>query len=146
MNDLTQNLPFESRPAAVHPTRPSDPAVLRLPEMPKAPELPQRLTMGVWAEHLPKMAAYVRAFHLFDSHMLQHFAARQQETDAMGTPVNWLGAIGDTMSGGFGSYMRGIKEDERARMHWNIAWEKHKATMELFEGCRARVLKGGLPA
>lgn len=146
LNDLTQNLPFESRPAATHPTMPSEPSFLRLPEMPKAPALPPRMTMGVWAEYLPKVAAYVRAFHQFDSHLLQHFAARQHETDALGTPVNWLGAMGDTTAGGFGSYMRGIKEDERARMHWDVAWEKHKENMELFEAARARVLKGGLPA
>lgn len=146
LNDLTQNLPFESRPAASHPVQSAEPAALRLPEMPKAPELPQRLTMSVWAEYLPKMAAYVRAFQRFDSHMLQHFAARQQETEAMGRPVDWLGAMGDTMSGGFNSYIRGVKEDERARAHWDIGWRKHKDAMELFGGCRARVLKGGLPA
>lgn len=146
LNDLTQNLPFESRPAASHPVQSAEPAALRLPEMPKAPELPQRLTMSVWAEYLPKMAAYVRAFQKFDSHMLQHFAARQQETEALGRPVDWLGAMGDTMSGGFNSYIRGVKEDERARAHWDIGWQKHKDAMELFEGCRARVLKGGLPA
>ncbi|KAH7053341.1 hypothetical protein B0J12DRAFT_52442 [Macrophomina phaseolina] len=146
LNDLTQNLPFESRPAASHPVRSAEPAALRLPEVPKAPELPQRLTMSAWGEYLPKMAAYVRAFRQFDSHMLQHFAAREHETDAMGSPANWLGAMGDTMSGGFNSYMRGIREDERARAHWDIGWQKHKDAMELFEGCRARVLKGGLPA
>ncbi|KAB2580130.1 DnaJ-related protein rsp1 [Lasiodiplodia theobromae] len=147
LNDLTQNLPFDSRPAASHPTQPAEPTALQLPQLPKAPEVPKQLTMSVWREQLPKMAAYVKAFQQWDSHMLQHFAARQHETDAMGAPVNWLGAAGDlTATGGFGSYMRGIKEDERAREHWMVGWEKHRDAMELFEGMRARVMKGGLAA
>lgn len=147
LNDLTQNLPFDSRPAASHPTQPAEPTALQLPQLPKAPEVPKQLTMSVWREQLPKMAAYVKAFQQWDSHMLQHFAARQHETDAMGAPVNWLGAAGDlTTTGGFGSYMRGIKEDERAREHWMVGWEKHRDAMELFEGMRARVMKGGLAA
>ncbi|KAL1635946.1 hypothetical protein SLS58_009997 [Diplodia intermedia] len=147
LNDLSQTLPFESRPAAAHPTRPEEPAALALPPLPKAPKPPSQLTMSVWREHLPKMAAYVKAFHQFDTQILKHFAARRDEVDAMGVPVNWLGAMGDlTTTGGFGSYLRGIREDDEMREHWKVGWEEHRHTMELFEGTRARVLKGGLPA
>ncbi|KAK7542033.1 uncharacterized protein J3D65DRAFT_583181 [Phyllosticta citribraziliensis] len=142
LNDLGQNLPFQSQPAAAHPRRSSEAGSLRLPDPPRAPELPQRLTVVTWTEFLPKMGTYVRLFQQFDSHMLQHFAARQAEVDAMGSASQWLGALGDTTAGGFASYMRGMREDERARAHWTVAWEKHKATMELFQGCRVRVLKG----
>ncbi|KAK7559556.1 hypothetical protein IWX91DRAFT_273357 [Phyllosticta citricarpa] len=142
LNDLGQNLPFQSQPAPAHPRRPSEAGSLRLPDPPRAPELPQRLTVTTWTEFLPKMGTYVRLFQQFDSHMLQHFAARQAEVDAMGSAQQWLGALGDTTAGGFASYLRGIREDERARAHWTVAWEKHKATMELFQGCRVRVLKG----
>ncbi|KAK8167762.1 hypothetical protein BKA80DRAFT_51065 [Phyllosticta citrichinensis] len=142
LNDLGQNLPFQSQPAAAHPRRSSEAGSLHLPDPPRAPELPQRLTVVTWTEFLPKMGTYVRLFQQFDSHMLQHFAARQAEVDAMGSASQWLGALGDTTAGGFASYMRGMREDERARAHWTVAWEKHKATMELFQGCRVRVLKG----
>ncbi|KAF2138526.1 uncharacterized protein K452DRAFT_87840 [Aplosporella prunicola CBS 121167] len=145
LNDLASTLPFESRPSASHPTRTSEAASLRLPDMPKAPEAPQHLTKSAWAEYVTRMGSYMQQFNRFDSHMLQHFAARQHEVEAMGTPVAWLGAVGDTTTGGgFGSYMQGVREDERARMHWNVGWEKHRTTMEGFEGSRARVLKGGL--
>ncbi|OJD38999.1 uncharacterized protein BKCO1_3000278 [Diplodia corticola] len=147
LDDLSQNLPFESRPAASHPTRSAEPAALSLPLPPKAPEIPTQLTMGVWRELLPKMALYVKGFQQFDSYMLQHFAARQHEVDAMGGAINWLGAAGDlTTTGGFSSYMRGIKEDERAREQWKVGWEKHRNAMDLFEAARARVMRGGLPA
>lgn len=142
LNDLGQNLPFQSQPASTHPRRPSETSSLRLPDPPRAPELPQRLTVTTWTEFLPKMGSYVRLFQKFDSHMLQHFAARQAEVEAMGSANLWLGSLGDTTAGGFASYMRGMREDERARAHWSVAWDKHKVAMELFDGARKRVLKG----
>lgn len=145
LNDLPHNPPLEARPGASHPLRSAEPAPLHLPKEPKAPELPQSLTMRAWREYLREVAAHIREFQKFDSQMFQHFAMRQHEAGAMGTPANVLDAMGDTRSGQLDSYMRSVKEHERARAHWNIGWQKHMDAMELFGVCMATVLKRSLP-
>jgi hypothetical protein len=52
----------------------------------------------------------------------------------------WLEATGDAVAGGgFGTYAREVREDERVREIWNMGCERHRDAVKEFDEVRERV-------
>jgi hypothetical protein len=73
--------------------------------------------------------------------MLQHFQARdQQAVLRMQKGMAWLEATGDSVAGGgFGTYAREVREDERVRETWNMGCERQADAVKEFDEVRERV-------
>lgn len=145
LDDLSSTLPFESRPSAQHPLKASVGQAPQLPPPPKAVSAPQVLTKAAWNEYLQRMSIYMSEWNKWNATMLRIFEGRQQAVGGLGPPISWLGATGETSRGGVDSYVQGLVEDERARIHWGMGCSMHKTAMDEFTKVRERVLKGGLP-
>lgn len=66
-------------------------------------------------------------------------AAEEAAVDPMtlGTMPNWLLATGETeKSRGWESYRRALREEEKVRMHLNVACDRHRDAMEAHERLR----------
>ncbi|KAI7603012.1 hypothetical protein KC346_g12087 [Hortaea werneckii] len=146
LSDLSSTLPFQSQPSAAPPRQSFEPQKLTIPPIPKAPEQPSKLTRQTWQTFAHSFGDYLQAYHHFNSIMLQHFTSREshdQSRFADGTA--WLEAVGDpagmTPNGpiGFGSYLQGVREDERVREAWNLGCERHTEACKGFEKVRERV-------
>jgi hypothetical protein len=60
----------------------------------------------------------------------------------LGTMPNWLIAAGESeRSRGWDSYKRGLREEERVRMHLNVACDRHLDAMESHERLREGIRK-----
>lgn len=150
-DDLASSLPFESNPSPNHPTKSFAPKELPLPQPPKAPTPPERLTQKSWADHLGHFSAYMIEWNKYNRIMLNHFEARQAAAEMLMSPVNphhpmregggWLGAKGEGEKGGFKSYLQALTEDERVRMHWTVSCERHKDAVQRLGGLREKVLR-----
>ena len=139
LDDLNTTLPFESRPSN-HPARPLTPQRLILPNPPKAPLVPGKLTQSSFEYYIVYMRAYMVEWNAFNKKMLAHFNTRQEEVEhKLGN--DWIGATGEE---GYAKYMRGVEEDFRVREHWNVSWEKHKGFMEGLGQVRERAVTGKL--
>lgn len=143
--DMEQALPFQSQASGTVEGDPLLPRDLQIPAVPVAPSEPQRLSKLTWQAHAGAFAEYVKAFHRYNNTLLQHFQAREQQAqDQMANGMGWLEATGDT-SGmltaptGFGTYLRGVKEDRAVREAWLLAWERHRDAVLAFEKIRDRV-------
>ena len=155
VTDIGQALPHTPQAASTVFTNPLLPRDLSLPQRPIPPEGPQRLTKSSWRGHVTSFGEYVERFHIYNSTMLHHFLGREEHVQAqMANGMGWLEAAGDTsgLSGGptgFGGYLQGVREDEKVREAWNMAWEKHGNAVKEFEKVRERVRRGvmggGLP-
>ncbi|KAI7266675.1 hypothetical protein KC335_g8189, partial [Hortaea werneckii] len=146
LSDLSSTLPFQSQPSTAPPRQSFEPQKLTIPPIPKAPEQPSKLTRQTWQTFAHSFGDYLQAYHHFNSIMLQHFTSREshdQSRFAEGTA--WLEAVGDpaamTPNGpiGFGSYLQGVREDERVREAWNLGCERHTEACKGFEKVRERV-------
>ncbi len=141
LDDLSQTLPFESRPA---PRRQSlAPQRLALPNPPKGPEVPEKLTQNGWERYLAQMRAYMYEWNGYNKKMLSHFSDRQREVED-GLAPEWMSAVGEGGSGGKGGYgklMKGIEEDFRVRAHWDVSWEKHRECLLGLGRIRERLTK-----
>ncbi|KAJ9667679.1 hypothetical protein H2201_002214 [Coniosporium apollinis] len=154
-DDLASSLPFESRPSPNHPSKSFTPKELPLPQPPKAPASPERLTQKSWADHLSQFSTYMIAWNKYNRIMLNHFDARQAAAEMLMSPVNphhpmregggWLGAQGEGEKGGFKSYLQALTEDERVRMHWTVSCEKHKDAVQRLGALREKVRLKVLP-
>jgi hypothetical protein len=52
----------------------------------------------------------------------------------------WLEATGDSVAGGgFGTYAREVREDERVRETWNMGCERQADAVKQFDEVRERV-------
>ncbi|KAL8948955.1 MAG: hypothetical protein Q9222_004892 [Ikaeria aurantiellina] len=145
LNDLTTALPFESKSStqAAGAHLPS-PQKLELPNPPKAPVAPEKLTQGSWERYLAAMRAYMFGWNAFNTQMLAHFNERQAGVESTLKP-EWLGAVGEgSEKWGFGKYMAGVEEDFRVREHWNVSWERHRECMRTLGGMREKILRGGM--
>ncbi len=145
LKDLAQTLPFESRPSSHHhPLKTFTPQHLQLPPPPRAPATPARLTQQAWRDYLSHMHAYMAEWNRFNTTMLAHFVARQSAADRM-SGAGWLDALGETAGQqGYASYLKGLKEDERVRMHWNVSCDRHLQALERHGSLRERVLQGNV--
>ncbi|KAK5175862.1 uncharacterized protein LTR77_001002 [Saxophila tyrrhenica] len=151
--DLSSTLPFKSE--AARPQSTPSLQQLDLPKVPTYPAEPVRASKTNWQNYARFFGEYCKAFHAFDCAMLQYFAgAEQRAGKRFEGGSGWLEQVGDTsgMAGeqvGFGSYMADAKVLERARMHWNVGWERYREGMGVFErvreGVRRKAGEGGLP-
>lgn len=140
LHDLSTALPFESR-AAAQVTDESVPAPLVLPNLPKAPPIPEPLTQTAWERYLAQMRAYMFEWNAYNAKMLAHFNERQAMVENSLQP-DWMSAAGD--ASGYSAYMQGLKEDFRVRAHWDVSWEKHRECMLGLGKVRERMRRLGV--
>jgi len=140
LGDLSNTLPFESRPAAS--TNSLAPQRLALPNPPKAPDIPEKLTQNAWERYLAQMRAYMFEWNRYNKKMLSHFLDRQRDVEDGLTP-EWMSVVGEGSGekGGYGKLMQGIEEDFRVRAHWDVSWEKHRECLRGLGKVRERLLK-----
>ena len=140
LGDLSNTLPFESRAAAS--TNSLAPQRLALPNPPKAPDIPERLTQSAWERYLAQMRAYMFEWNGYNKKMLGHFRDRQRDVEG-GLAPEWMSAVGEGSGdkGGYGKLMQGIEEDFRVRAHWDVSWEKHRDCLRGLGKVRERLLK-----
>ncbi|TKA81510.1 hypothetical protein B0A55_02992 [Friedmanniomyces simplex] len=148
LSDVHSTLPFPSQASTTLPSHHDDPEqtpAIPMPSLPKAPEAPTKLTKQSWHSFATTFAAYLQAFHAFNTTMLQHFATRERKAqDLFGAGLGWLEAAGDTTDHvGFGSYLHGVREDERVRELWQVGCERHAEAVKGFERVRERIRKVG---
>lgn len=141
LNSMSATLPFPSQAANTLPTNPHKPQTLSTPVVPIPPKAPSRLSKASWHQYAQNFGVYLLAFNSFNNAMLQHFQARDQQAAArMQTGMAWLEATGDaTVGGGFGTFAREVKEDERVRETWNMGCERHADSVKEFDEVRERV-------
>ncbi|KAF2493458.1 hypothetical protein BU16DRAFT_513377 [Lophium mytilinum] len=141
LNDLGLSLPFNSATSTAHPLKPSTVDNYGLPAMPKAPDEPVPLTKQSFGIYMQRMYTYMSAFNKFNSDILNHFRGRQESLQKL-HPA-WLTSVGEPSGKlGFDSYMLGLKEDERIRLHWNVGTEKHQRSMEICQQIRLKASRG----
>lgn len=141
LSSMSETLPFTSQAANTLPTNPLKPQTLTTPVVPIPPKAPTRVSKQSWHQYAQNFGVYLSAFNSFNGAMLQHFQARDQQAAArMQKGMAWLEATGDpTVGGGFGSYAREVKEDERVREIWNMGCERHADAVKEFDEVRERV-------
>lgn len=141
LKSMSATLPFPSQAANTLPTNPHKPQTLSLPVVPIPPKSPPRLSKHTWHQYAQNFGVYLLAFNSFNSAMLQHFQARDQQAALrMQAGMAWLEAAGDaTVGGGFGTFAREVKEDERVRETWNMGCERHADAVKEFDEVRERV-------
>jgi curved DNA-binding protein CbpA len=140
-NSMSETLPFTSQAANTLPTNPLKPQTLSTPVVPIPPKAPTRLSKQSWHQYAQNFGVYLHAFNSFNSAMLQHFQARDQQAVArMQKGMAWLEATGDPIAGGgFGTYAREVREDERVRETWNMGCERQADAVKEFDELRERV-------
>lgn len=134
LNELNTTLPFDSRPSN-HVGVQSTPRALVLPNPPKAPQVPEKLTPTAQERYLAQMAAYMFEWNIYNTKMLSHFNERQSSVEAKLKP-GWMIARGNS----FDEYFQGVMEDFRVREHWELSWEKHRDCMKRLGDLRAKLL------
>ena len=138
MDDLKDNLPFESK-AAVEvelelPKPPVQP--LAFPDVPKAPALPPTFaietltpTMASWEAYLHRFESYLRQWEKFNTQVVDHFTTRKAHTARKG--YAFLGAR-DTKE--VGEYYATVEQDIGVRQNWQEACVEHeKRILEFME-------------
>lgn len=139
VTELHTTLPFESRPSnqPIHPIRPQP---LVLPNPPKAPLVPEKLTQTAWERYQAHMGSYMFEWNVFNQKMLDHFVGRQASVEEVLKP-QWMSAVGDgTERWGYKKYMQDLEEDFRVREHWDVSWERHRECMRGLGAVRERLL------
>ncbi|KAL8940225.1 MAG: hypothetical protein Q9216_002934 [Gyalolechia sp. 2 TL-2023] len=145
LNDLATALPFESK-ASVRPPQIPSPQKLELPNPPRAPLAPEKLTQSSWERYIAAMRAYMSEWNAYNTKMLSHFTERQASVELTLKP-EWMSAVGDgTESWGYQKYMQGVEEDFRVREHWDVSWERHRECVRTLGNVRERVLGSSIKA
>lgn len=147
LNDLSNSLPFKSRPAenidTLHRTNSNAMRDLNLPRPPKTPHCPadNEITSDTWQKFAESMTNYMHDWNKFNAAMVEHFRLRQ-EAVTHGMYRNWLVAWGDGASAedfeashgsdraGYATYMTWLEDDKRCRAWWDVAFEEHIRCME----------------
>jgi len=144
-NDLTSNLPFESKAASRVPlSRSFASGQLDLPKPPRAPTLPiiaasaTRPTPSSFDTYLVAFKAYMTEYDSFNTKMIIHFVSRKNQVDAF--PPGWLEAFGGSS---IEKYKIGLKEDQHIHEWWSVATDKHVSAVTDFQWVRD-VMKDGL--
>ena len=148
----TASQPTQAQAQKDHTSLPSRHPTPSLPQPPRAPPAPSsNLTQSSWALYLNGMSSYMSAYAAFNSAMVSYFqdAAVKNEQRLKGPGGGmvdgWLGAVAaEGALGGWETYCEGLREDERVRLHWNVARERHAEVCEKHGRLRARVVTGEL--
>ncbi|KAI9713385.1 MAG: hypothetical protein M1828_001419 [Chrysothrix sp. TS-e1954] len=140
MSDLSASLPFNSQPSSTHPKRlNSDPEPFRanIGKAPRIPTPPQTYTDTTWNYYVGQMTTYVKAWNEFNSRVVSYLQDRAVQQAEMEKGPNggvlsiWLGVDSEAGAlGGWENYCAGLKDDERVRVYWSSACEKHMEALE----------------
>ncbi|KAK3996178.1 DnaJ-related protein rsp1 [Cladorrhinum sp. PSN332] len=143
--DLSQNLPFQSRPSARAPIAHEKPAPLLCPPVPQPPKASPALTMTAarlnspaWATHAQEFQAYLVKWSDWDRQMLSHFAARQVQHDKAG--FAWVvSGTGDSQAEK--DYMIAQELDKPLRQKWLAAHDAHEIHVKQFQQLREGLMR-----
>lgn len=148
--DMSNNLPFPSRATPTYPDKlpPSRPPAFELPPFPRAPQVPEKTDRTSWNNYLDSMGRYLSAWNAFNKQMADYFGlCAIQQIDMQkgrGMVNDWLAAVGETGSlGGWDTYCRRQKEQQRMRMHWQVASEKHQDAIDAHTKLREKMMGTG---
>jgi curved DNA-binding protein CbpA len=137
--DLDSTLPFQSRASSAHPGGEVEPQKLNLPQPPKVPLPPTKLSNEAWLIYVRQFQLYMDKWNFFNGQMLTHFNARHSANDDLSR--NWLGIAGEGAHGGLLKYMKGVEEDVRVRNHFDVAWDKHRDNMLTYKSVKDKMLE-----
>jgi len=154
LNDMKSGLPFQSQASEKPPPSNKSSFVksqIELPKPPKGPSPPEDLVFDQWTSYLSRLSVYNTAWNTFNATMvtlIQQSAARFVEMDKGqegGMIDGWLGIVGETSHlGGWETYKRHMKQDERTRTYWTVSWEKHMEVMERHDRLRIKATRSGI--
>lgn len=159
LNDLTDHLPFKSRPADSAKDALSDAETfnatvrrLNLPHPPQPPLVPEHIDSSSWRKYGDIMTQYMHEWNKFNATMIEHFRARQ-EAVTHGMYRNWVCAQGDGISAsdfekgettekaGYATYVQWLDDDRTCRSWWELSIEEHRKAVEELGRVRS-VVKG----
>jgi hypothetical protein len=140
LDDLASTLPYESEASNTHPTKPSTAQKLKVPTLPRAPQLPPRLERIFVDLYFSQFEAYVREYRKASKEMTAHFVARDAEVDEMDNRfVHHRGETSKKM--GFPSYLAKMREDEVVMETWKLFQETHLTALAQCEEVRNKTMK-----
>lgn len=138
--DLSQNLPFQSRPSVRAPIVHEKPSPLVCPAAPQPPKAPHTLTMTAakvnspaWNTYAQEFEAYLAKWSEWDKLMLSHFSARQAQLDKAG--FAWvIAGTGDSQQEK--DYVIAQELDKPVRQKWLAAHDAHEIHIKEFQRLR----------
>lgn len=145
LDDLVDNLPFESKASTeLHLDVPhAHPLVF--PEPPAAPKLPPTVAVdGIkpnvasWSKYLEEFEGYLRRWDLFNAQVVDHFATRKSNIAhaRASKGYSFLGARGDS---DVLEYHKWIEQDNGVRQRWQAACEEHEVRFREFMAFREKM-------
>ncbi|KAJ4295186.1 hypothetical protein N0V90_007196 [Kalmusia sp. IMI 367209] len=140
LDGLKDALPFKSEASHNHPTKPNTAQKLKYPEVPLAPNVPQKLDPASTQDYLSRMDSYVKQYRVWNQNMLSHFAARNEELQDLDD--RFVQQRGETTRKiGFPGYLSRMKEDEKILETWRLGQEMHISAMMKCQDVRNKTMK-----
>ena len=148
MNDLKDNLPFESKPSEQIPiekekTNGFQP--LAFPSAPEAPRLPPTMaiagikpTGGAWDKYVRDFEEYMREWDAFDKQVTDHFTARLADVQRIRDQKGYAFL---RSRGGEAciEYYNAVRQDNDVREKWHQACGEHERHLKEFLDFRERM-------
>ena len=143
--DLKDNLPFESQPAADAAVRLPKAQPLVFPSAPAAPMLPPTVAIGTikptpssWSSYLADFEDYMRHWDKFNIQVVDHFATRKKHT-ARTRESKGYGFLGQRSAASVEEYYNCLQQDNDVRQRWNDACMEHEKRFREFMLFRERM-------
>ena len=137
MSDMATNLPFESRASPTKPATNTSVSRNGLPNPPIFPLAPRNMTPTTCEHYLKQLRAYMDAWNSFNTNMINALMKRLAFIEESSN-CNWL----DVKGSGYDDYMRGLEEHKKARVHLDLAYERHEANMKGLGYMRDEIIRG----
>ena len=137
MSDMATNLPFESRASPTKPAVNMSMSRNGLPNPPIYPLAPRNMTPTTFEHYLRQLRAYMNAWNSFNTDMINALTKRQAFIEETSN-CNWL----DVKGNGYDDYMKGLEEHKKARVHLDLAYERHEANMKGLGYMRDEIIRG----
>ena len=137
MSDMATNLPFESRASATNPAANTSVSRDGLPNPPIFPLAPRNMTPTTCEHYLKQLRAYMDAWNSFNTNMISALTKRLDFIEESSN-CNWL----DVKGNGYDDYMKGLEEHKKARVHLDLAYERHEANMKGLGYMRDEIIRG----
>ncbi|KAJ6444522.1 DnaJ domain protein [Purpureocillium lavendulum] len=145
LDDLKDNLPFESKPSEEIPIRKPKAPPLDFPSPPEAPRLPPTVAIegmkpnaASWSKYVEDFEGYLRKWDEFNGQVVDHFATRKSNIASIRAAKGYtfLGARGD---GDIQSYAQWVQQDNDVRQRWTVACEEHERRLREFMAFREKM-------
>lgn len=145
LDDLKDNLPFESKASGELPIKMSKAQPLAFPCPPEAPRLPPTVAIdglkpntASWVKYLEEFEVYLREWDDFNGQVVDHFATRKAHIAQTRASKGYafLGARGE---GDIQSYYHWLQQDNDVRQRWNAACEEHERRYREFMAFREKM-------